>query len=238
MIFSKKFTFIKLASLSLVSVLFVSLTQTRASADVNINVLNSVIKSCQDSPPKSNSLFQLSQFLKTEDCVRSRYYYSLFLSKFNALKDLGDLRPGFPASVLIAAMAGYYGAWTSEKFLDCMVSKESNSDECMPSNEYWSMGSLSAALNRNAIDATSICSLCFDVYNTGSTWRQNIFNDLITWFYSLDKSNRKLVVDIFSDNQFINSLKSESQEASQLYLKSKAKVEQEEQERKRRELLQ
>ena len=62
--------------------------------------------------------------------------------------------------------------------------------------------------------------------------------DLITWFYALDKPNRKLVVDSLSNSDFTDASVNEAREASQLYLKIKEKVERDTQEQKRRELLQ
>ena len=49
----------KLTKLALVSSLLFFACSTKASAEVNMKVLNSVIKSCQDNPPKDNSLFSV-----------------------------------------------------------------------------------------------------------------------------------------------------------------------------------
>jgi tRNA G26 N,N-dimethylase Trm1 len=51
-----------------------------------------------------------------------------------------------------------------------------------------------------------------------------MIKDLINWFYGLDKPSRKLVVDSFSNENFLKALRSEGFEASQLYLKIKDKV--------------
>ena len=72
-----------------------------------------------------------------------------------------------------------------------------------------------------------VCSSCFEAYiNVGYGLSTSMIKDLITWFYQLDKPSRKLVVDSFSDPDFIRALE------------IKDKVERETQEQKRRDLLQ
>jgi hypothetical protein len=78
----------KLTKLALVSSLLFFAWSTKASAEVNMKVLNSVIKSCQDNPPKDNSQFKVSD-TGIEHCVEVRYHYVYFMSVFDGLKKIG-----------------------------------------------------------------------------------------------------------------------------------------------------
>ncbi len=217
----------KLTKSTLVFSLLFFACSTKASAEVNMKLLNSVIKSCQDNPPKDNSLFRIDGN-STERCVGSRYPYTLFMSKYNGLKNLGDLRPGFPSSLVIYRLAS--GSLSPQDFLDCMVSKDADSDECsrlvkLFGNYYSEMG--------------KVCSSCFEAYlSAGSNWDNSMTKDLINWFYELDKPSRKLVADSLSNSDFVKALFNEGEEANQLYWKIKEKVERDTQEQKRRDLLQ
>ena len=198
---------------------------TKASAEVNMKLLNSVVKSCQYNPPKDNSLFGVDKDVRV--CVQARYRYTLFMSKYNGLKNLGDLRPGFPNSLAIYRLA--YGGLSPQQFLDCMVRKNAGSSEC---SRVVNVLSQSESLGR-------VCSSCFDAYlSADSNWGKSMTKDLINWFYELNKPNRKLVVDSFSNRNILNAANNEANEARQLYLKIKEKVNRETQEQKRRDLLQ
>jgi hypothetical protein len=219
----------KLTKLALVSSLLFFACSTKASAEVNMKVLNSVIKSCQDNPPKDNSLFGIAENTP-QSCVELRYHYTLFMSKYNGLKNLGELRPGFPSSLLIFG----FREKSSKEFLDCMVSQDSSSSECGELNRSNNYYDLYLVYN-----IARVCSSYFEAYvNAGNNFRESMTKDLITWFYALDKPNRKLVVDSLSNSDFTDASVNEAREASQLYLKIKEKVERDTQEQKRRELLQ
>ena len=221
----------KLTKLALVSGLLFFACTTKASAEVNMKVLNSVIKSCQNNPPKDNSV---SAFVakRAEYCITERYNYTLFMSKYNGLKNLGDLRPGFPSYLALYYYSSHSSPKVSSKqFLDCMVSQDSTSNECR--RLYSSPGS-------NQTDpVATVCSSCFNAYiNARNNINVIMVKDLITWFYALDKPSRKLVADSLSDPDFIRASHDESWEAFQLYSKIKEKVERETQEQKYRDLLQ
>jgi hypothetical protein len=126
----------------------------------------------------------------------------------------------------------------SEQFMNCMVSNNSNSNDC----------SFFRGLYRSNSGLSSytvyICSSCFEAYsNVDSYYRESsimdaIMADIISWFYRLDKPSRKLVVDSLSNRNFLEALRYESEQARKLYSKIKDKVERETQEQKRRDLLQ
>jgi hypothetical protein len=199
---------------------------TKASAEVNMKLLNSVVKSCQYNPPKDNSLFGVDKDVRV--CVQARYRYTLFMSKYNGLKNLGDLRPGFPNSLAIYRLAS--NSLSPQEFLDCMVSKDVDSSECsiVPKILAIYYGSFLGL----------VCSSCFEAYlSAGSNWPQSMTKDLINWFYELDKPSRKLVADSLSNSEFMELSNNEAEEARQLYSKIKEKVDRETQEQKRRDLL-
>ena len=205
---------------------------TKTLAEVNMKLLNSVVKSCQDNPPKDNSLFRVDKDI--EGCVRSRYFYTLFMSKYNSLKNLGDLRPGFPSSLAIYYLA--VSGLSPQRFLDCMVSKDANSMECLKVRSGIDNGAYNPNIEK--LNNSRVCSSCLEAYlSAGSNLRDSMTKDLINWFYQLDKSGRKLVVDSLSNRDFIGASNNEADEARGLYLKIKEKVERETQERKRQDLL-
>jgi len=225
----------KLTKLTLVSSLLFFACSNKASAEVNTKILNSAIKSCQKNPPKDNSLFKV--LADAQGCVKSRYYYISFMSVFNGLNKLGDLRKGFPSSIMIAYLTET--SVDQKEFLDCMISKNYHSSEC----NMFKFGSLARPITNSF--SPYICSSCFEAYSTvgsdgngvNSNLGKPMLQDVFNWFYKLDKPSRKLVIDSLSNSNFFFLLREESQQAAQLYLKLKEKVERDTQQQKRRDLL-
>jgi hypothetical protein len=206
----------------------------KASVEVNVNLLNYVVESCQKNPPKDSALFEYEYTDVRESCIKHRYKYTLFVSKYNGLKNLGDLRPGFlsPLAVFVLSYLNSIYAINTEIFLDCMVNGNKNSELCSSV-----FGPFENQSQRELL--ASICSSCFNAYlNPGlNDLTTRIADDFISWFYKLDKPNRKLVVDAISDQKFMWASRHEAHQSLELYRKIEEKLKREEQERRRQDLL-
>lgn len=211
------------------AIFFMLFDSKKAFAEINNKRLSAVVKSCLDNPPGNNEfIVKVDQgYIANYEnqCIIAKYAYETFISRFNELKYLGNLRPGFPSSVYIASFLTNETI-SQNNFLDCMISQDSKSNDC------------SSVYPGHIFNY--ICRSCFSAYShilEYDSRREVMKKDLVIWFYSLDKASRRYVIDSLNKESRKQIMK-ETSEAFNLYNSLKDKVKKENQEQKRHNLIQ
>ncbi|MBE9054711.1 hypothetical protein [Sphaerospermopsis sp. LEGE 08334] len=225
------------------------LTPMKSDAQVNMKSLAEVADSCQkDVPSKKYYQQMLLNFNSNlNECIRSRYHYSLILDKFPELASTGEILPGYPGSVAVGELAITFSYYSSDtKLLDCIIANDSSSNVCWESRKQISERGQYRYHFRDNTNGISyylpyICPSCVVAHDEVSGSGKVILNAFIQWFLKLDKPQRREVISLLGDEDeartLRQSLKNESEKAVEEYQETRERVEQQEQERRRRELL-
>lgn len=227
------------------------LTPMKSDAQVNMKSLAEVADSCQkDIPSKKyyqQMLLNVDKWDNSdlEQCIYSRYHYSLILDKFPELASTGEILPGYPGSVAVGKLASTFNTFryngSRRQLLECIIAKNISDDVCNTSRlsisndqKYRSYSALSSYL-------PYVCPSCVVAHDEVSGSREAILKAFIEWFIKLDKPQRREVISLLGDEDeaitLRYSLKKESEKAVEEYQETRARVWQQEQERRRRELL-
>lgn len=253
-------------------------TPKSSVAQVDMSLLTEVANSCQRDANSPEYYRQLGHTKHEIDlinddwtakrllshCIRSRYIYSLTISKFPWLASAGDMKPGYPASVAIAQLTrtmgpevirliGYSEILEPSKFLDCLISQTGHSKECKNSNATGSLykgnGSISRSYKFNLFNnyqKTSddnffaFTSPSYYVnYNHHSTG-EIVVVAFIEWFMKLKPHQRRELMSILGEEEIQKSnrkkMQLETHDAWDKYREIRQKVAEEDKERRRREL--
>jgi hypothetical protein len=233
------------------------LTPMRSDAQVNMKILTQVADSCQKDVFSKKYYQQMllnindlvhnndlghNNVLK-EECIYSRYHYSLILNKFPELASTGEILPGYPGSVAVGQLARTfhsYGFYRTQ-LLDCIIANNISGEVCRISR----MISANRKYRTDVLLITYylpyVCPSCVVAHDEISGSQDAILKAFIQWFLKLDKPQRREVISLLGDEdearQLRLSLNDESVKALEEYRETRARVEQQEQERRRRELL-
>jgi hypothetical protein len=237
------------------------LTQMRSDAQVNIKLLTQVAKTCQKDVPYYGYYKQMGFNINTlnddlisrrnlnrliRDCISSRYYYSLVLTKYPWLTSTGEILPKYPGSV--AAINLGYKPYTDYRpseiklFLDCLVNQNTSSRECYYTRSLIGVGEKIRKVT-SGFDPYLIyvCPSCVVAHDDVSGSKEEILKAFIQWFLTLDKSQRRELISLLGDDdnakELRDSLYNESIAAVEEYQEARARVEQQEREQRRQELL-
>ena len=255
-----KFTIKSLVAIAVTSSALL-LTAQSSNAQVNMKMLSEVAKSCQEDAAsvdyyqkmgiEQEGTQDLAESLKNDPtsfikrCIFDRYHYSLVNSKFTWLQSTGEMLPGFPGSVAVAAIAAQFPNYMHLKLLDCIVTQDASSKECELASIYnLSRGRYKHRENfgypyRNQY-LIYVCQSCV-VTHDDILSKQKIMNSFIQWFLTLDKPQRRELMSILGDESSAQGLRDYTQsEASQAvieYQEARERVQKQEQEKRRQELL-
>lgn len=224
------------------------LTPMRSDAQVNMKSLAEVAKSCQkDVPSKEYYQQMLLNFNSSlDECIRSRYHYSLILDKFPELASTGEILPGYPGSVAVGQIARIFGSYDRQNLLDCIIANDTSSNACRQiSIKIYDIGEyrdhFRANSNKISYYLPYICPSCVVAHDEISGSPDVILKAFIKWFLTLDKPQRREVISILGDDDKARQLRylldNESNAARREYWEARQRVEQDEKERRRRELL-
>lgn len=225
------------------------LTPMRSDAQVNMKRLAQVADSCQEDVPSKKYYQQMLLDISRIDnenlneCIYSRYHYSLILDKFPELASTGEILPGYPGSVAVGSLANnfsYYGS--RRQVLDCIIARNISGDVCNMSRKNISYGKkYRSQLYLRSSYLPYVCPSCVVAHDEVSGSQEEILKAFIEWFIKLDKPQRREVISLLGDEDeaitLRRSLKDESHKAVGEYQETRARVQQQEQERRRRELL-
>ncbi|MEY2913770.1 MAG: hypothetical protein RLZZ184_3079 [Cyanobacteriota bacterium] len=223
------------------------LTPMRSDAQVNMKSLAEVVDSCQKDVP-SESYYQQMLLNNVQlsnsslnECIESRYHYSLILDKFPELASTGEILPGYPGSVAVGQLAMMFRSSYPRNLLNCIISNNTSGSVCTESRlisldrEYRSAGYLISPY------LPYVCPSCVVAHDEISGRSEVILKTFIEWFIKLDKPQRREIISLLGDEyeaiKLRESLEDESREALRKYWKARERVQQQEQERRRRELL-
>jgi hypothetical protein len=225
------------------------LTPTKSHAQVNMNTLAEVAKSCQKDVVSrryyQQMLFNSEDFTSSantfiEPCIRTRYHYSLVLEQFPGLSSMGEIIPGYPGSVVVGLLVfggGYYAGLE----LDCLISEDASSCECSSTTLTIAEGLKLRSQSPRGHYLIYVCPSCVVAHDEVSGSQTVILRAFMKWFLTLDKSERRQVMSLVGDeNNAINlrrNLNQQSDAAIEEYREARARVQQQERERRRQELL-
>ncbi|AFW95273.1 hypothetical protein ANA_C12552 [Anabaena sp. 90] len=222
------------------------LTPMKSDAQVNMKSLAEVADSCQkDIPSKKyyqQMLLNVDKWDNSdlEQCIYSRYHYSLILDKFPELASTGEILPGYPGSVAVGQLASTL-IYNRKQLLDCIIANNISGDVCMNSRQNISRGQKYRSYSRISSYLPYVCPSCVVAHDEVSGSREVILKAFIEWFIKLDKPQRREVISLLGDEDeartLRQSLKNESKKAVEEYQETRERIEQQEQERRRRELL-
>ncbi|MBD2444520.1 hypothetical protein H6G25_15280 [Dolichospermum sp. FACHB-1091] len=228
----------------------------KSDAQVNMKSLAEVADSCQEDVPSKKYYQQMLLDISRIDnenlneCIYSRYHYSLILDKLPELASTGEILPGYPGSVAVGRLANNFNNYENphygSKLLDCIIAKNISGDVCNKSKlsisdgqKYRSYSALISSWLSSYLPY--VCPSCVMANDEVSGSREAILKAFIQWFIKLDKPQRREVISLLGDEDearvLRQSLKNESQKAVGEYQETRARVWQQEQERRRRELL-
>lgn len=222
------------------------LTPMKSDAQVNMKSLAEVADSCQkDIPSKKyyqQMLLNVDKWDNSdlEQCIYSRYHYSLILDKFPELASTGEILPGYPGSVAVGQLASTL-IYNRKQLLDCIIANNISGDVCMNSRQNISRGQKYRSYSRISSYLPYVCPSCVVAHDELSGSQEEILKAFIEWFIKLDKPQRREVISLLGDEDeaitLRYSLKKESEKAVEEYQETRARVWQQEQERRKRELL-
>ena len=239
------------------------LSTAKASvAQVNMSFLTEVAESCQKDV-LSSEYYQQMGYKTGEipskeyadgyllgDCIESRYFYLQVISQFPWLVSTKEMLPGYPGAVAVSLLAEA-NTFSKTFILDCLVSKNSESQECTDADGFKALSS--GLIDGGYVDMfygndyqtqnkrySYMCPSCVVAYNKNPSGRKMI-GAFIEWFTTLEPSQRKEVMSILGDEQAqINnrvSIQNEADKAWNEYTAIRQRMTEEEKERRRRELL-
>ena len=248
-------------------------TPKASVAQVDMSLLTEVATSCQEDVFSLEYYQQLGhkegvnqnhgsadEYLR--DCIESRYFYSLTLSKSPWLASTEKMLPGYPGSVAISQIAyvmdpngkpsyaGYKPLIEHSYFLDCLASQDVDSKECKDPRSfgglYGTYGLEPRKFNlftfnfrlRDNFHAY-ICPSCYVAYNNYPS-RTRMVGSFMEWFMKLEPSRRKELMSILGDEQTQRdnrfNMRREARRAWEEYKAIRRRIAEEEKERRRREL--
>ena len=227
------------------------LTPIKSHAQVNMNTLAEVAKSCQKDAVSrryyQQMLFNSERLTGNafiELCIRERYHYSLVLEQFPGLSSGGEIIRGYPGSVVVGLLAARDNFYGLRGLLDCLISEDASSDVCSSTR-----GTIAAGLKFRSFSDTSwgfgyliyVCPSCVVAHDEVSGSQTVILRAFMKWFLTLDKSARRQVISLLGDEDNARNLRrnldQQSDAAIAEYREARARVEQQERERRRQELL-
>lgn len=250
----------KIAPTSLLSAIMagtiILLTPKSSLAQVDMSLLTEVTKSCQQDVTSSEyyeklkiDISKLPQpVTRLEECIKSRYFHSLVLSKLPWLSSTGEMLPGYPGSAAISLMSLNPNS-VHQNVLECIISQDGFSQECRNSEGFRrvffraSGDSILNSLNKSyweGIPYLYICPSCIVVFDNISS-PEKMTDAFIKWFLSLDKPKRREVMSILGDetaqagNRF--NMNQEVQRAASKYREIRERVEQQNREQRKRDIL-
>ncbi len=251
----KNFTVQSLITLLLTSSALL-LTPMRSDAQINMNRLAQVAKSCQEdvlSPNyykrmglASNNIYFNNKHANQEkitSCINSRYHYSLALTIYPWLDSTGEILPGYPGSVVVGSLAYYFGGvYHTTSILDCIANQDLSNEQCsLIAN---SIASGTAFKNVQYVDryyTVNVCPSCAVAHDEVSGSREEIFKAFVQWFLTLEKTQRRELISLLGDGKEASELRyaiiSKSNAAANKYWEVRQGVEEQEQERRRQEVL-
>jgi hypothetical protein len=229
--------------------------QKSSLASVNMELLAEVTKSCQKdivSPEyykqmnfddiKIQEIISSNNYALMNNCVESRYGYSLVKSKLFWLDSTDEIAPGYPGFMAFT-MIVLEGTPLN---IDCIVSQNPSDPACrIPVLELKGKNIAigdSLELHHFTPDSSAIymCPSCVVAFNNTLS-EEEMKKGFIKWFISLDKKTRREIMSVIGgDERAQNSRKKISYEAKDAvykYQEIREKNKQEEQNRRRRELL-
>ncbi|MGV0105897.1 hypothetical protein NSTCB13_04667 [Nostoc sp. DSM 114160] len=235
------------------------LTPMRSDAQININRLTQVAKSCQEDMPSFNyykrmgfnNTYIINEYIKNSynqelairNCISYRYHYSLVLTKYPWLESTGEILPGYPGSVVVASLAAVFGSSNKTSILDCIANQDVSSQECSPTRSI--LGSGVPFIQRVQDWYTSykvnVCPSCVLAHDEVSGSQKEILKAFIKWFFTLEKTQRRELISLLGDGDEARELRlviaGESSAALKKYLEVRQAVQEQEQERRRQEVL-
>lgn len=230
------------------------LTATSSSAQVNIKALSEVAKSCQEDASVSKYYAQMNIDIHgydasgpLQECIRHRYHYSQVLSKLHWLNSSGEMLPGYPGSVAVAALS--LPTPLDVNIVDCIATQDASSKECQDNIarfriiargfEYRKNNSLASTDFDNYI--IFVCPSCV-VAHDDVVDKQKMIAAFINWFLSLEKPRRKELISTILGNETLAyetryNMDKEAWAAISKYEETSKMVEQQSLEQRRQELL-
>ncbi|MEH2162976.1 MAG: hypothetical protein V7K38_18600 [Nostoc sp.] len=240
------------------------LTPMRSDAQVNMNRLAQVAKSCQEDVLSSN-YYERMEFdqnvinllvINNKNynqkviayCIDSRYHYSLLLTKYPWLASTGEILPGYPGSVVVGTLAKHIGAYNKTSILECITNEDVSSEECSFTRKfiawgepfrYWKNNPSTLIENENY--PVIVCPSCVVAHDQVSGSKEEILTAFIKWFITLDKPQRRELISLLGDGDEASHLRqvliNQSSEAVNEYSRVRARVQEQEQEQRRQQLL-
>lgn len=247
----------------LVTNLTLLLTSQSSSAQVNMQLLVQVAKSCQEdvvSPEYYNKIHfdlnssELVERVIKDDyngylslCIRSRYHYALIVSKLPWLSSAKEIVPGYPSSVAVAALTNELTKSYRRPgyILDCIASQNASSQECMAANFYglafdYKVREINFFRSTSGSYLIYVCPSCTVAHDDIDS-KDKMITAFVQWFLTLDQTHRREIMSILGDedNQFYNreQINSEAEKSVHEYQIVRQRVEQQEQEQRRQEIL-
>ncbi|MDZ8139331.1 MAG: hypothetical protein RM049_29280 [Nostoc sp. DedQUE04] len=234
------------------------LAPMRSDAQININRLTQVAKSCQEDILSFNyykrmgfDTNSINYYLKNSynqeqaisHCVYSRYHYSSVLTKYAWLDSTGEILAGYPGSVVVASLASVFGGYDKTSILDCIVNQDISSQECSLTKSI--LGSGVSFRDRVQEWYTSykvnVCPSCVLAHDEVYGSREEILKAFIKWFFTLEKTQRRELISLLGDGDQARKLRlviaGESSAALKKYLEVRQEVQEQEQERRRQDVL-
>ncbi|MEH1998373.1 MAG: hypothetical protein V7L00_06405 [Nostoc sp.] len=234
------------------------LTPMRSDAQVNINRLAQVAKSCQGDILSYNyykrmkfDTNSINHYLKNSYnqeqairyCIYSRYHYSLVLTKYTWLDSTGEILPGYPGSVVAGSLASVFGSSDKTSILDCIANQDVSSQECSQTGSIIGSGAYfrDSVQNWYTSYKVNICPSCVVAHDEVSGSREEILKAFIKWFFTLEKAQRRELISLLGDGDEARELRlviiREANAAVKKYLEVRQGVEEQEQEQRRQEVL-
>ena len=236
---------------------FFLLTPMKSDAQVNMNRLVQIAKSCQEDILSSNyykrmgfDTNSINEYLEKSyiqeqvitSCIYSRYHYSLVLTKYPWLDSTGEILPGYPGSVVVGALANVFYSFHTTSILDCIANQDVSSRECSPTRSGISPVSYFRHINYWYVSYTiNVCPSCVVAHDEVSGSQEEILKAFIKWFFTLEKAQRRELISLLGDGDEAQELRlvirGEANTAVKKYSEVRQGIEEQEQERRRQEVL-
>ena len=241
----------------------VLLTPKTSVAQVNMGLLSEVVGSCQKDVysleyyNEKLGLTHITYVTKNWEqgeqyCISSRYFHSLVLSKLPWLASAGEMLPGYPGSVAVSQIAitmiprlyriPYTQINYPNKFLDCLITQNSYSEECTNTGYGWyAGGNPDDSVKRDSAHSMIawMCPSCYVAYNNYPSAKRMV-GSFIEWFMKLEPSHRKELMSILGDEQTQRNnrvnMRKEARRAWEEYKVIRKRIAEEDKEQRRREL--
>ncbi|MEG3438568.1 hypothetical protein V0288_15660 [Pannus brasiliensis CCIBt3594] len=195
-----------------------------------------------------------------EECLKYRYHYLTILSKLPWLTSAEETLPKFPASVAVAMTVAGTSGRSNEAIMtmiDCMASKNSNSNDCKNTTFSYLLPFLSStgdyrplvtwffkhcpmerpySCNEVVNYYIYVCPSCTVIYDDNPNDRI-ILQAFIDWFFAQSVEYRKEIVALIKNNSLREQLNAEADQAVTQYREILTRLQEQERERRRREML-